>query len=190
MGARVAAAALALALALPALPARADTPGPAAQAPSQPVIDPAYNPAAHGELSYAAYMLMSRGTRRRSTGMMVAGIIISSLGAVAMGAGTGIYFSRAGCDDLSPRFPGGIEGDFGSPNECNRGATRTAGMAIVIAGAIGAALGVPLWILGASDVPWAEAAGQNERAPAKPSWARLVPMIQPTQRGVGLAIHF
>lgn len=193
MRARAVATALVLALALPALPANAEppAPGPKPLAPSEPITDPAYNPSAHGELPYGSYLLMTRGTRRRSTGMMVGGIIITALGAVAMGTGTGIYFGRGSCDEFPRAID--IDGEVSRAPECNRSAAQNAGVAILAAGAIAVALGVPLWVLGGSDVPWAEAAGRNEHtpvSPAAPAWARLVPVVKPTHRGVGLAWHF
>jgi hypothetical protein len=189
---------LVAALALAAAPAQAEPP----LAPKAPrfEVDPAYQPAAHGGLPYGTYMLMSRGTRRRSTGMMVSGIVITALGAVAMGTGTGIYFRSSDCSNGDS--PVGLREEFIEP-VCNNSAIHKAGLAIMLTGLITSSLGVPLWILGATDVPWAEAAGKNERAPLQPfgrapspeglqapSWARIVPTVAPAHKGVTFAWRF
>jgi hypothetical protein len=61
-------------------------------------------------------------------------------------------------------------------------------MAMLLAGTIGVVLGIPLWVLGGADVPWAEAA-QNH-APSRPAWAAAAPAIVGAPGGAGLAWRF
>ena len=153
-----------------------------------PAAEPLYDPAAHGGLSYGAYLRMTRGTRRRSTGMMIAGILLTSVGLVGMGTGTGVFAAAGSCDQLQFLR---AEGDsFGGGFTCATHAQRTTGMSVLLASAITVGLGVPLWILGASDVPWQEGATLRGPLPSRPAWAQLVPGIAPEPRGVSLAWRF
>lgn len=181
-GARLVAAALLAGALLQATPAAADPP------PAPPAAEGLYDPGAHGGLSYGAYLRMTRGTRRRSTGMMIAGIILTAFGAVGMGAGTGVFAAAGSCD---PSPLARLSGD-GSVFEraCNTHEQRTTGMSVLLAGAIIAGMGVPLWIAGASDVPWLEGASLRAPRAAPPAWARLVPTITPAPRGASIAWRF
>ncbi|MFT3771893.1 MAG: hypothetical protein QM820_41320 [Minicystis sp.] len=137
-------------------------------------VDPSYDPAAHGGLQYTQYLQMSRGTARRSSGMMVTGIVIASVGAVGMASGTAVFATSGRC--FGGDFPTSPE--FGSSGQlCSHGGGRTSGMALLLAGTIAATMGVTLWVLGATHVPWAESSARDERA--RPQWARLVPGITP-----------
>lgn len=172
---------------IPPAPPLAAAP-PALALPSAPAAEPLYDPAAHGGLPLGAYLRMTRGTRRRSTGMMIAGILLTSVGLVGMGTGTGV-FAAAGSCDRSPMLLS--EGDsFGGGFTCGTHAQRTTGMSVLLASAITVGLGVPLWILGASDVPWQEGATLRGPLPSRPTWAQLVPGIAPGPRGVSLAWRF
>lgn len=146
-------------------------------------IDPKYNPDAHGGLPYATYLRVTRGQFRRSTGMMVTGIVLVGLGSSTMALGTGIYAAAHGCSADSPPFAGG------GGQSCSARPGQVSGMAILLTGTIATVLGIPLWVVGASDVPFAES-GVNERVPARS--ARLVPVITPavTNRGVALTWQF
>jgi len=165
-------AAFGVAAALFASPARADPPDPSRY------VDPAYEPAAHGGLPYATYLRLTRGGFRRSTGMMVTGIVLVSVGATTMAVGSSAYAAASGCNDQIPN----LEGDFGQ--SCSSRTGHATGMAILLAGSIAAGLGIPLWIVGATDVPWAESAA-NERVPAR---LGLVPAITPVAAGRGVAL--
>jgi hypothetical protein len=178
---------------LSAAPAQAQQATPArppAAAPASPVTppeEPAYEPSAHAGLSEGAWLRMTRGTGRRSTGMMATGIVFVGLGAVFMGTGTGIYASRASCDNTPI-----LTGDGSTfTRDCPQSGPHTGGMAMLLAGSIGVALGLPLWILGGSDVPWAEAARLH--TPSRPAWAAAAPALVAapgTSAGAGLAWTF
>ena len=73
-------------LASTALPARAEPPSPLPAAPLAPVAAPATAP------PWAAPLA---GTRRRSSGAMVGGIVLTSLGALAAAIGTAVYVDAA-----------------------------------------------------------------------------------------------
>lgn len=138
--------------------------------------DPSYDPAAHSGLPYAVYLRLSRGTFRRSTGMMATGIVLVGLGSTVMVSGTAVYASHGDCFF-------GVNG----PEQCATHQNHTIGMALLLTGAVATAFGIPLWIVGQSEVPWMEA-GKNDRAPVRA--ARLVPAIVPAAAGQGLAIRF
>ena len=150
-------------------------------------IDPSYDPAAHGGLPYAAYLRMTRGTARRSTGMMVTGIVLTSVGATAMAIGTAVAAASKRCNDRGdfpvpePGFGGREVGTL-----CSRGAGYTSGLAFLLAGTISAGFGVTLWALGGTHVPWAESSASSERA--RPAWAQLVPAMSPATVGRGVAL--
>jgi hypothetical protein len=179
------------AVSLAAAPVHAQQTAPAsppAVAPAaQPPQEPAYEPSAHAGLSEGAWLRMTRGTGRRSTGMMATGIVLVGLGAVFMGTGTGIYAAKASCGD-TVIFTGNGNSFL---SDCPQGAHQLGGMAVLVAGSIGVALGVPLWILGGADVPWAEAA--QVHAPARPAWTAAAPALvgaPGTLAGAGLAWRF
>lgn len=177
-----------LALALSASAAHAAPPDAQIAKPAedpQAYDDPSYDPSAHGGLPYAHYLRMSRGTARRSTGMMATGIVLSGLSATMLAAGSAVYVAGSNCQST---FFGIDTGVRGVP--CGHGTGHTSGMAMLLAATIGAAIGIPLWVLGGTQVPYREASGANDRA--APSWARLVPGVAPTaaSRGVELTWRF
>jgi hypothetical protein len=159
-----------LALLASAAPARAEEP---------PLpVPPSYSPADHGGLPYPVYLRMSRGTARRSTGMMVGGIIITAVGAAAQATGLGVYASDR-CSDFAPT-PDGLSVCVQPRNQ------RVTGLAFMLAGTIAVAVGIPLWVIGQAQAPWAEADGRA----AAPRWARILPEIAPTGRGAELRFRF
>ncbi len=86
------------------------------------------------------------GTRRRSTGAMVGGIVLTSLGALAMAIGTAMYVDTvSGCTETP------INGQIFRTN-CDNAGTKLAGMTTLLVGATGVAFGVPLWIYGSEKV--------------------------------------
>jgi hypothetical protein len=167
------------AIALPPAAARADEAKPLPD-PSW-YVDPSYDPSAHGGLPYATYLRMTRGTARRSTGMMATGIVLTGVGVSTLAIGTGLYVADH-CSQSTVFTP---DGSF---NRCSQRPAQFTGMAIMVTGTITMALGLPLWIAGASQVPWAEASGANDRA--APKWARLVPAVTPATAGHGVALHW
>ncbi|APR78151.1 Hypothetical protein A7982_03498 [Minicystis rosea] len=177
------------ALGLSVAPARAEPPPTQIKEPVRTLtlnpadyIDPAYDPAAHGGLSYASYLAMTRGTARRSTGMLITGILLTSLSATAMGLGTAVFATSGRCNDDGdfPVSPGGRT----VGTVCSTGSGHTVGMAFLMAGTIGVAIGLPLWILGGTHVPWAESSASSERG--RPASARLVPTLAPATTGHGV----
>lgn len=139
-------------LASTALPARAEPP--AAPAPLAPVAAPATAP------PWAAPLA---GTRRRSSGAMVGGIILTTLGAVATAAGTGAYVDAA-----SSCVQDTLGGTVFRAN-CDQGGAKLGAMTTLLVGAAGMAFGVPLWIYGSDKV----AALPDDRAP-KPAAAVVI----------------
>jgi hypothetical protein len=120
--------------------------------------------------------------------MMVTGIVLVGAGSTAMAVGTGVYAAARACGaDVPPVASRGFDGGFSDPS-CASRQGQMSGMAILIAGTIATGLGIPLWIAGASEVPWAESA-KDDRTPAS---ARLVPVITPAAAGHGVALtwHF
>lgn len=120
---------------LSARPALADPP-PAPLAPS--AAPPAYSP-----VPSAPLVAPLAGTGRRSSGAMVGGIVLASIGAVGMGFGTAIYADAA--DTCRSSF-GGVR------SSCSSSDGRLVGMTVLLTSAAGAAIGVPLWIYGAEKV--------------------------------------
>lgn len=172
MRVRLPLAALVAALALPAAEARAEEPLP---------VPPSYSPADHGGLPYPAYLRMSRGTARRSTGMMIGGIIITGLGTTLQASGLGV-FARGRCSDR-------VFDPTTASMECQHArGPEVSGLALMLAGTIALATGIPLWVVGQSHVPWAQADGRAP--PPPPRWARILPTIAPTGRGAEMVFRF
>jgi hypothetical protein len=97
------------------------------------------------------------GTRRRSPGAMVAGIVLTSLGAIGMAWGTAVYVDAVGsCNEIN------VNGML-LRNNCDNSGSKLFGMTMLLGSATGAALGVPLWIYGAEKV----AAVPDDRAPVR-----------------------
>ena len=121
---------------LPARPALADPP-PAPLVPSG--APPSYSPA-----PAAPWAAPLAGTRRRSSGAMIGGIFLTSLGALGMAVGTGFYVdAAAGCSR-------DFDFDIGSGRlGCSSSDGKLVGMTLLLGSAVGAAIGVPLWIYGA-----------------------------------------
>lgn len=119
---------------LSARPALADPP-PAPLVPS--AAPPSYSPA-----PAAPWVAPLAGTRRHSSGAMIGGIFLTSLGALGMAIGTGVYVeAAAGC---SRNFDNGT-----GQLSCSSSEGKLVGMTLLLSSAVGAAIGVPLWIYGA-----------------------------------------
>ena len=94
---------------------------------------------------------------RYSTGMMVSGIVLAGAGAFALLIG-GAIFSAADRGQV-------VCDEFGCRNESNDD-QKTTGIALMIAGGAGIAIGVPLLIVGARKVPVESAPAQSEPSAA------------------------
>jgi hypothetical protein len=149
----------------PAPPAPPAPPATAQQAPP-PVEEPPYDPAQHRGITEGAWLRATRGTARRSTGMMATGISFIGLAATLMAAGSAVYVNDNGC--TSPN---------GLPMACGPG--RVTGMALLSSGLIALGLGIPLTIHGAAEVPRAEAGSVSLRL-----------TVRPELRGGGLTLQF
>jgi hypothetical protein len=120
-------------------------------APPAPVVEPPYDPSLHGGLSEGAYLRATRGTGRRSTGMMVTGITFITLGAALMAGGSAVYLGANQCSGNGRTNPDG------TPQGCAVTSGQATGMALLAAGLVGLGIGLPLTIFGAADVPRLEA---------------------------------
>jgi hypothetical protein len=138
-----------------ARPALADPP-PAPLTPS-PAPLAAYSAPPAYPVAPAVWAAPLAGTRRRSAGAMVSGIILTSLGAIGMAVGTASYVDAVGrCTEVT------LGGSL-FRQDCNNSAGKLFGMAMLLGSASGAALGVPLWIYGAEKV----AIEPDEKAPIR-----------------------
>jgi hypothetical protein len=127
---------------------------------AEPPQEPPYNPAEHGGLPYGLYVRATRGLGLQSAGMMVTGILLVGVGNVLMAVGTGVYATAGGCSfggtpPPSPRGTPFCPDGTPVPSPAPGHAT---GMALLVAGTLTTAIGVPLWILGETPVRRAEAA--------------------------------
>jgi hypothetical protein len=132
--------------ALPSLPAAPATPR-AGDLPEPPPPEPApvaVDPASAGGFSYGVAPpdpSTEPRTRRRSTGMMVAGIVLGGLGAVSA-----IYGGAVLASDGNQCLP------FADAKDCEATDPETAGAVMMIAGGALIATGIPLLILGSREV--------------------------------------
>jgi hypothetical protein len=118
---------------LPARTAHAEPP----PAPLAPYAAPLVGPAWASPLA---------GTRRRNSGVMALGVVLASLGAIGMAAGTAIDVQAVGgCTQAD------LRGSFSRSN-CDNAGDKLLGMTMLLGSAVTAAVGVPLWIYGAEKV--------------------------------------
>lgn len=120
--------------------------------------DPPYDPAQHGGLSFGAYIRATRGTVRRSTAMMVTGILLDVVGTVLMATGTGLWVDGNHCHGNTIFTPTATE------TRCGAMTGHATGMSLLASGTLGLALGLPLTIYGSMGVPRAEAGAITPRA--------------------------
>ncbi len=168
----------------PAPPVALPSPEAAKPAPAAggvPTEDPAYQASQHGGLSYSEWLIASRGTARRSTGMMITGLSLLGIGASLAATGTGIYAAGDPCITNQVRF----EGSAVSP--CGARTSHITGTAILVSGVIALGIAIPLTALGASQVPRAEAARLDGEPAAR---ARSFVSLSLGLRGGGIALHF
>jgi hypothetical protein len=135
---------------IPARTAHADPPPPLAPR-AAPVVAPAWaSPLA--------------GTRRRSSGVMVLGVVLASFGALGMASGTAVYAQAVGGCTTT------IVGGNLIRTNCDNGAAKGVGMTMLLVGSVAAAAGVPLWVYGAEKV----ASTEPSEPPPPPVAALLV----------------
>ena len=169
--------------AAPAAPAALAAPAAA----TQPVEEPPYDASQHGGYSYGAWIKMTRGTARRSTGMMATGIGFIGLGAILMATGTGIYAAGDSCK-LEPIVPVGGGGTIGTGPllPCGPHTAHTTGLALLGTGVISLGIGIPLTALGADEVPRLEAGSARILNPPRQPYISLALGL----RNVGVTLHF
>ena len=104
---------------------------------------------------------------RFSTAMMVSGIVLAAAGVVGLFAGAAVYAEAKRDEDRIAPCAVPIEGgDPSCPSPPDRDDEKAAGVALMIAGGVGIAVGVPLLIVGARKV---KKDGSAEQPPAKAS---------------------
>jgi hypothetical protein len=120
-------------------------PPPAPLTPFPAPLAPSSAPAA-SPIAPATWSAPLAGTRRRSAGAMVGGIVLTSLGVIGMAVGTASYVDAVGgCREVN------VGGSLVREN-CNNSGAKLFGMTTLLVSASGAAVGVPLWIYGAEKV--------------------------------------
>lgn len=155
---------------------------------AQPVAEPPYDATKHGGLTEAAWLRATRGTDRRSTGMMATGITFDVTGAALMLAGTLVYVN-------GNNKPCGPTGESVPVLPCSSTTDHVTGMAVMASGVIALGLGLPLTFYGAASVPRAEAAGvlaptQTLRATGASRGVGGELTISLSLRGAAFALHF
>lgn len=95
---------------------------------------------------------------RRSTGMMVGGVVLLSVGGLGLVIGSSLALSSSASTTCDFRFGGCSSSSGGS---------QTAGYGVLIGGAIAVAVGIPLLIYGAKKVP---ARAEDPTAPSPSAW--------------------
>jgi hypothetical protein len=139
-------------------PAVAQQPPPAALPPGYYPPPPAYAPP-YGQQAYGVPPL--RANPRFSTPMMVSGLVMSSMGALLLAAGTFAWVVRDGI-------------------VCNTGTCGRHGgdTVMMVVGGVSTLAGIPLIVIGA------------RRGPAKPEESALAPTISVSPRGASLSFTF
>jgi hypothetical protein len=115
--------------------------------------------------------------QRRSTGMMITGLILSGLGAVSLFTGVAVYAAGSSSDDCS--YNG-----YGSSCSSDSGA-QAAGVGFMVGGLIGIGVGIPLAIVGGRKVPV-----DPQAQPAPAEQASLIPQVSGGPRNIALRWHF
>ena len=151
------------------------------------LLEPLYQPSQHAGLTQAAWLRATRGTERRSVGMMATGLILVGVGAALMTAGTVEYVN-------GNNQPCGAGGQSPLVLPCSSMTNHVTGMALLASGVIGLGLGLPLTFYGAADVPRAEAGGvKGPRwglGPQNPGARFPCATVALGLRGAALALHF
>ncbi|WP_437312644.1 hypothetical protein [Sorangium sp. So ce385] len=88
-------------------------------------------------------------TRRRSKGMMVTGIVLTSIGAVAL-LGGGLALAASSATDTDPEYTDPFEEELGYEEDAS---ATEAGVALILGGVVFAGVGIPLAIIGGRKVP-------------------------------------
>ncbi|WP_437283444.1 hypothetical protein WME90_23575 [Sorangium sp. So ce375] len=149
-------------------PARAAAPPAGALAPSHAAAPPASGapfapvaPVAKGAPALPAAPL----TKRRSKGMMVTGIVLTSLGTVAV-LGGGLVIASS-CSGDGCGYDDSSSDPFSDNVDYEESDTEGAGVGLVIGGLVLAGVGIPLAIIGGRKVP-VQPEKQAAAAPAPP----------------------
>jgi hypothetical protein len=101
--------------------------------------------------------------RRRSTGLMVGGIVLASLGTASLATALGLTIAQVSCDDDAERA------------RCR--AFDTAALATLLAGFGATSIGIPLIVYGAKKLPLEGAS------------AALAPWLTPSAAGLSLRLR-
>jgi hypothetical protein len=151
------------------------------------LLEPLYVPSQHAGLTQAAWLRATRGTGRRSVGMMVTGLVLDGVGVLLMTAGTVEYVN-------GNNQPCGAGGQSPLVLPCSSTTNHVTGFALLASGVIALGLGLPLTFFGAADVPRAEAGGLEgprwglrPQTPGPPFPRATVAL---GLRGAALALHF
>jgi len=161
----------ALSVAFAVAPTRAETP-PAAAPPEARVSPPPSNP----EVPLAAVALESSWPppavfERRSTGLLVTGVISASLGAIFTTSGVGVYAgAHDGCTSRGEPITAQSGGLFCKANRSQ----FDVGVGLMAAGGIMMAVGVPIAILGGMNAATPARHGASAKLVVGPSGAALV----------------
>jgi hypothetical protein len=113
---------------------------------------------------------------RRNTGMMIAGILLTSGGAIGLIIGAAVTANAS--NQIDVYCPNGSGSTFRCSTRDNEG-QKTAGYGLMIGSAIALAGGIPLWIVGGQKVP-VTGKGKDEPAgsdspPAQPDKTSAIP---------------
>jgi drug/metabolite transporter (DMT)-like permease len=111
---------------------------------------------------------------RRNTGMMIAGILLTSAGAVGLIVGAAV--SANASDKIDVYCPNGSGGSFRCSSRDDEG-QQTAGYGLMIGSAIALAGGIPLWIVGGQRVPVKEGDKTDDKPAAEPAKTSAVPAV-------------
>lgn len=121
------------------------------QAPAVAAEEAPYDPALHDGWSEGAWLRATRGYERRSTPMMVTGIVLVTLGASLVTAGAAVGASGSSCSGQTITTSGEQR------TICGAMTAPTVGAVLGAAGLITLAVGIPLTAFGAAGVPRQEA---------------------------------
>jgi drug/metabolite transporter (DMT)-like permease len=113
-------------------------------------------------------------SERRSPGMMIAGIALAGLGGVGLAGGAILVLNSDVVIDCSPGFA------------CqNHDSQRATGYALMLVGAAGIAVGIPLIVIGAKRVPVGMAIPGDPGAPPPPPQRPPLPPAVEAKLGFG-----
>jgi hypothetical protein len=112
--------------------------------------------------------------KRKSMPMMVSGIVLTSAGVLGVLIGSAVVASAQNAVDVY------CDGGFSGAYVCDQRDDEeqmAVGYGVMIGGAVAAAVGIPLWVIGAKKVP---AADDPDKKQDKPSAMVPIVMVGPT----------